>query len=169
MGTVELLIVLTSLARQRSGIDDDILLVVDDSVKLLCRKSEQITYLIGQGTEIPDVGHGNHQFNMAATLTAHFLLGHLNATTVADNALVAYALVLAACALIVTRRTKDALAEQTVTLRLIGAVVDGFGLGNLAPRILQNLLRRGETNGDLREIAFYFIISFESHRILILI
>ena len=169
MGTVEFLTLLVRLAGQRSGVDDDVLLVVDDGVELLGGKTEQITYLVGQGTEIPDVGHGNDELNMAATLTAHLLLGDLYTTAVADDAFVADALVLAAGALVVTRRTEDALAEQTITLWLVGAVVDGFGLGYLTPRVLQDLLRRGKTDGDLREIAFYFIISFESHRILILI
>src|SRR4029077_4219895 len=44
------------------------------------------------------------------------------------------ALVLAAVALPVLHGAEDALAEQAVALRLEGPVVDGLGLGDLAPR-----------------------------------
>ena len=59
-----------------------------------------------------------------------YLIG-LHTTAVADDALVTDALVLAAGTLVVLRRTEDALAEQTVTLRLVGTIVDGLRLCNL--------------------------------------
>ena len=85
------------------------------------------------------MGNGHHQFDVTTALTTHLLLCHLYAASVADDALVAYALVLAAGELVVAGRTKDALAEQTVALRLVGAVVDGLRLGNLAVRIFQDI------------------------------
>ena len=68
---------------------------------------------------------------MSDTLTTHLLLGNLNTATVADDTLVTDTLVLTAGTLVVLRRTEDALAEQTVALGLVGAVVDGLRLGNL--------------------------------------
>jgi hypothetical protein len=95
---------------------------------------------------------------MSATLTTYFLLSHFDTATVADNTLIADALVLTAGALVILRRTEDALAEQTVTLGLVGAIVDGLWLGNLAKRILKNLFRRCQSNGNLK--LFFIFESF---------
>jgi len=70
----------------------------------------------------------NHQLDVSHTLTTYFLLSDLYTATVADNALVTDTLVLTAMAFIVFNRTKNTLAEQTVTLRLIRTVIDGFRL-----------------------------------------
>ena len=85
--------------------------------------------------------HWHDELDVSGTLTAHLLLGNLNTATVADDALVANTLVLAAGALIVLRRTKDTLTEQAVALWLIGTVVDGLRFGNLAEAALEDVLR----------------------------
>ena len=87
------------------------------------------------------MGNGHHQLDVSAALTSHFFLSDLDAATVADDALVANALVLAASTLVVLRGTEDALAEQTVALRLIGTVVDGLRLGYFAKRVLKDFFR----------------------------
>ena len=112
--------------------------------------------------------HRHDKLDVSATLTTHFLLGHLNTTTVAHYAFVAYALVLAAGALIVACRTEDALAEQSVALRLVGAVVDGLGLCHLTEGILENFLRRSQPDSNLREIILYFCIFLKSHIFVVL-
>ena len=109
------------------------------------------------------MGHGNHQLDVAGALAAHFLLRNLDATTVADNALVTYALVFAAGTLVILGWAEDALAEQTVALGLVGAVVYGLRLGNLAERALQYLLGRSQSDGYLGEITLYLGIFLESH------
>ena len=119
------------LASQNTGLDDDIALVVDDSVKLLGGQAQQIAYLVRQGTEVPNVSHRYNEFDVTSALTANFLLSHLNTTTVADNALVTDALVLTTGTLVVLGRTEDALAEQTVALGLVGTIVDGLRLCHL--------------------------------------
>src|SRR5439155_16609553 len=78
---------------------------------------------------------------------------HLDATALADDPLVPDALVLAAVALPVLRRTEDALAEQAVALRLQGAVVDRLRLRDLARRPVADLLARRETNADRVELV----------------
>ena len=113
------------------------------------------------------MGDGNHQLNVAGTLTAHLLLGNLNTATVADNTLVTDALILAAGTLIVLCGTKDALTEQTVTLRLVGTIVDGLRLGNLTERTLENLLGRSQSYRYLGKVALYFCIFLESHIIIL--
>ena len=82
--------------------------------------------------------YGHNKFDVTGTLTTHLLLCHLYTATVADDALIADALVLATGALIVLCRTEDALTEQTVTLRLVGTVVDGLGFGNLSEAALED-------------------------------
>src|SRR3979411_454771 len=76
---------------------------------------------------------------------------HFDRALLADDALVLHALVLAAQALVVLDRPENARAEQAVTLRLEGAVVDGFRLLDLAVGPRQNLLRRRNRNPDLVE------------------
>ena len=88
---------------------------------------------------------------MAHALAAHARQRHLDRALLADDALVLHALVLAAQALIVLDRAKDARAEQTVAFRLEGAIVDGLRLFDLAVRPGQNLLRAGDRNPDLIE------------------
>ena len=68
-------------------------------------------------------------------------LGDLDAAAITHLALVTDALVLTAVALPVLGRSKNALAVQAVTLRLQGAVVDGFGLFDLAVAPSADLLR----------------------------
>ena len=113
-------------------VDDHVTLIIDYGVQLLCRHSEQISNLIGQAAEIPDVSYGHYQLNVSAALATHLLLGDFDTATVAHDTLIADTLVLAAVALVVLGRTKDALAEQAVALGLISAVVDGLRLQNLA-------------------------------------
>src|SRR4029077_16822785 len=88
------------------------------------------------------------QFDMAHALAPDPRQRHFDRALLADDALVLHALVLAAQALIVLDRTKNARAEQAVTLRLEGTIVDGLRLLELAERPGQNLLRAGERDPD---------------------
>jgi len=71
--------------------------------------------------------HGARELDVAHALAAHLGERHLDAALLADDAAVLQALVLAAEALVVLRRTEDLGAEKAVPLRLEGAVVDGLG------------------------------------------
>jgi hypothetical protein len=117
-------------------LDDYIALVVNHCVQLLGRQSQQVTYLIGQRTEIPYVYDRNDQSDMSTALTAYLLFRNFDTASVTYYALVANALVLTAAALIVLGRAKDALAEEAVTLRLVRTVIDCFGLQYFSIRIL---------------------------------
>ena len=74
------------------------------------------------------MGNGHYQFDVSAALTTYLLLSNLNTASVADDTLVTDTLVLDAMTFVVLDRTENALAEQTVTLRLIRTIVDGFRL-----------------------------------------
>jgi len=54
---------------------------------------------------------------------------------------------------------------KRITLGLVSAVVDGFGLEHLAMRILQDLVGRSQTDGNLGEIVLYLCIFLESHSV----
>jgi hypothetical protein len=86
---------------------------------------------------------------VAHALTPNLLPRHLDAAALADDALVADTLVLAAIALPVLRRTEDAFAEETVALRLERAVVDRLRLRYLAGGPVADLLagRKPDANG----------------------
>ena len=102
--------------------------------------------------EVPDVADRAGQLDVAHPLATDLRAGDLDAALVADDALVADALVLAAVALPVLGRTEDALVEETVLLRLERPVVDGLGLGDLALRPLPDLVRAGERDADRAEV-----------------
>ena len=111
---------------------------------------------LGDALEVPDVAHRSGQLDVAHTLTADLGLGHLDAAAVADLALITDALILAAVALPVLGRSKNALAVQTVALRLQGAVVDGLRLLHLAVAPVADLVRRGKADFDrIEDVVFH--------------
>ena len=93
--------------------------------------------------------NGCGQFDVAHTFTADFLQRHFNAAFLADNAAILHALIFAAQTFVILDRAKDTRAEQTVTLGLERAVVDGFGLFDLAIRPAEDTLGRGQRDLDL--------------------
>src|SRR5207237_48829 len=84
--------------------------------------------------EEPDVRHRHGDLDVAHTVAADLGQRDLDAAAIEDDAAVTDALVLAAVALPVLYRAENALAEQPVALRLERPVIDGLGLGDLAPR-----------------------------------
>ena len=78
------------------------------------------------------MGDRARELDVRHALTAHLRLRHFDATLLAHHAAVLQALVLAAQALVVLDRAEDLGAEQAVTLRLEGPVVDRLGLLDLA-------------------------------------
>src|SRR5690606_30575202 len=101
-----------------AGVDDDVVLVVDDLLEVLRLDPEEGGDLVREALEVPDVDDGDRERDVAHALAADRLLRHLDAAAVADDALVADPLVLPAVALPVLDRAEDLLAEQPVLLRL---------------------------------------------------
>src|SRR5581483_1919296 len=131
------------LARLFVYVGDDVLGEVQHLLQRARRHVEQEPDAAGRALHEPDVAHRRSQLDVAHTLAAHLGARHL------DAALVAHPLVLAAGALPVLRRPKDALAEQAVALGLERPVVDRLGLGDLAARPRPDLLgrRQRDPNG----------------------
>src|SRR5205823_9304463 len=124
-----------------------------DALQVLRRQVEQVPEPGRDALEIPDVRDGSGQLDVAHPVAANLAAGDLDAATLADDALESDALVLAAVALPVPRRTEDPLAEQPVLLRLQRAVVDGLRLLHLAVGPGTDLVRRRESDPELIEIV----------------
>ena len=141
------------VAVARVGVDrrDQVRREVDDLLEVLGRQVEQVAQARRDALEVPDVRDGRGQLDVAHPLTTHLGAGDLDAAALADDALEADALVLAAVALPVAGRTEDLLAEEPVLLRLEGAVVDGLGLLDLAVGPLADVVRGGEADAQLVE------------------
>src|SRR4029078_364172 len=107
---------------------DDIRGEVDDPLEVLGRQVQQVAQARRNTLEVPDVGDGRGQLDVAHAVAADLGTRDLHAAALTDDALEPDALVLAAVALPVPGGTEDALAEQAVLLRLPGPVVDGLRL-----------------------------------------
>ena len=135
-----------------AGIDDDVLLVVQDGAQRGDRKIEQQPHARRHRAVEPDVRNRSGQFDMAHAFAPYPEMGHLDAAAVADHAPIANRLELPAVALPFLGGAEDALAEQAVLLRAQRAVIDGLRLLDLAVGPGANLLGRRELDGDAFEV-----------------
>src|SRR3989344_1582694 len=94
------------------------------------------------------MGDGCHELDVAHALTTHDGARNLNTAFVADDALVADTLVLAAVTLVVLLGAEDLLVEEPVLLGALGAVVDGLGLGHFAVAPRKDALGGREPEGE---------------------
>jgi hypothetical protein len=85
---------------------------------------------------------------VAHPLTAHFLLRYFYAATVTHDTLIPDPFVLSAGTLIILNGTKNTLAEQAISFRLVGAVIDGLGLQHLAIAPFEDAVGGSQTDGD---------------------
>jgi hypothetical protein len=116
----------------RAGIGHDVILEVDDLLEVAGLHRQQVAETARHRLEEPDVHDRGRQVDVAHALAAHAAVRDLHAAAVADDALELRALVLAAGALVVALGSEDALAEETIALGTVGAVVDRLGLLDLA-------------------------------------
>src|SRR5438876_11627703 len=107
----------------------------------------------GQALEEPHMRARRCQLDVAKALTADFRQRDFHAALIADHSPVLHALVFAAEALPVGDRAENAGAEQTVALRLEGAIVDRLRFRHLAMRPAADFLRRGQADADSIEIG----------------
>ncbi len=109
---------------------------------------EQRSQSTGHGLEKPDMDDGRRELDMAHALASNARVRDLDAAAVADHALELHAAVLAAGALPIFLGPEDALAEEPVLFRTIGAVVDGLRLLHFAERPAPDVVRTGKPNFD---------------------
>src|SRR4029078_5656748 len=142
---------LAVLERRQAGLGHHVVLEVEDALEVAQRHVEQQADAGGQRLQEPDVRHRRGELDVAHALAAHLGERHLDAALLAGDAAELHALVLAAQALVVLDRSEDAGAEQPVTLRLEGAVVDGLRLLDLAVAPGADALGAGDRDADLVE------------------
>ena len=123
---------LATLKRRVAWIDDDVVLVVDDALKMTGAHVEHEADARGHALVEPDVRHRHGQLDVAHALATDAGEGHLDAATVTDDALVLDALVLSAGTLPVLGRTEDTLTEKATLLGLERPVVDRLRVLDLA-------------------------------------
>ena len=132
---------------------DDVEREVEDALEVSRADVEQDAEPRRRALEVPDVA------DRAASLMPHPLAAHLrardlDATLVADDALVSDALVLPAVAPPSPCRPEDALVEEAVLLRFERAVVDCLRLRDLAARRpTLDLIGRCQADPDRVEIV----------------
>ena len=133
---------------------------VDDLLELLGLElladlgaHEQVGQPRPGAAQVPDVDDRRGQLDVAHALAPHLGPRDLDAAALADDALEADALVLAAVALPVLGRTEDLLAEESVLLGLERAVVDGLGLLDLAVGPHADRVGGGQPDPELIEVV----------------
>jgi hypothetical protein len=140
----EAVLVLDDLAlldRRVAWIDDDVGLEVENASSSRSEMSSRWPMREGRPLKNQTCEQGEASSMWPRRSRRTLETGDFDAALVADDAAVLHALVLAAEALPVGDRSKDAGAEEAVALRLEGAVVDGLGLGDFAMRPAADLLR----------------------------
>ncbi len=127
---------------------------IEHTLNITQRHVEHHTETGWQGLEEPNVGCRRGQFNVPHAVATNLSQRHFDATLLADHATMLEALVLAAQALVILDRAKNLGTKQAITLRLEGAVVDGFRLLYFAVGPGTDLLGRSETNGNRVKFLF---------------
>src|SRR6185437_3067393 len=152
--------------RRLAGIGDDVVLEVDDFLDVAGLHVQQRAQSARQRLEEPDMNDRGGKIDMPHALAAHAAVSHLDTATIADDALVLRALVLAAGAFPVALGAEDALAEQAVLFGAVGTVVDGLGLLHLAERPRTNIVRAGKLNSDRAVVVNTIVDGFCHDRLL---
>src|SRR5581483_1743975 len=135
-----------------AGVDHDKGFEVQHPLQFAEGDVQQVADAAGEALEKPHMRAGAGQLDMPEALAADARKGYFDAALIADDAAVLHALILAAQALPVGDGTKNAGAEQAVALRLEGAVINRFRLGDLAVRPAPDFLRRRETDPNGIEV-----------------
>ena len=139
--------------RRFASLDHHVGLEVQHRFQLAQRDVENVADAAGQSLEEPHMRAGRSQLNVAEALTAYLGQRYFHAALIADHAAVLHALVFAAETLPVGYRPENAGAEQTIALRLEGAVVDGLRLGDFAVRPAADLFGRSQADADGVEVG----------------
>ena len=141
--TLRLFVELLEQAGARILVDPrhDVLREVQDALEVAGADVEKDAEPARRALEVPDVRDGARQLDVAHPLATHLGARHLDAALVADDALVADALVLAAVALPVSGGPEDALVEEPILLGPQRAVVDRLRLRHLTLGPVTNLVR----------------------------
>ena len=131
------------------GVDDHVILVINDALEIPGGHVENQADAGGHALEEPNVTNRHRQFDMAHALTANAGERHLDAAAIANDAAMLDAFVFAAGAFPVFYGTENTLAEQSAFLGFKGAVVDGLRVFDFPLRPRTDGLRRRDLNGHV--------------------
>ena len=146
---------------------DDLLELLGLELLLRLDAGEEVGQPRPGAAQVPDVHDGGLELDVAHAVTADLGPRDLDAAALADDALEAHPLVLAAVALPVPGRAEDLLAEEAVLLRTQRAVVDRLGLLHLAVRPDPDLVGGGQPDLELVEhvhIEHWFLLRVSCRR-----
>ena len=118
--------------RRVARINDEVILVINHALQVARGHVEDEADARRHAFEKPDVARGHGQFDVAHALAADAGERHFHAATVADDAAMLDALVLAAGTFPVLDGAENAFAEEAALLRLERTVVDGFRIFDFA-------------------------------------
>ena len=135
--------------RRFAGIDHEIILVVNNPLKVAGGDIHHQPDAGGHALEKPDMGHRHRQLDVAHALAPDARLGHFHAAAVADHAAMLDPLVLAAGTFPVLDRAKNPLAKKPALLWLECAVVDGLRVLDLTLGPRPDGLRGSHSDGDM--------------------
>ena len=138
--------------RRLSGIDDQVLFIIDDGFELARRHVEQQPEAGRHRLEEPNVRNGNGELNVPHAAAAFPRDRDLDAAAVADHAFVLDAFVFAAGAFVVAHGTENPLTEKPARLRLERAVIDRLRIFDFSVRPLADHVGRSERDGHVVEI-----------------
>ncbi len=130
--------------RRIARFNDNVIVIINNVLKVAQSHVEQKTHAARSGLEEPDVRDRNGQLNVSHAFAANAGQTHFNAATVADDPFMLDTFVFSATALPVLGRTEDAFTEKTALFRLKCTVVDRFGVFNLPETPGTNVLRRSQ-------------------------
>ena len=151
VGQLVVALVLVDPRDQVGGEVDDLLELLGLQLLLRLDAGEEVGQPRPGAAQVPDVHHRRLELDVTHPLAAHLRPGDLDAAALADDALEAHPLVLAAVALPVAGRSEDLLAEQAVLLRTQRAVVDRLGLLHLTVRPRLDVVGGGQPDLELVE------------------
>ena len=114
--------------RSATWIDNDKVLVINDALQSTRGHIKHEAQAGWHAFIEPNVRDGHGKVDVTHALTAHAGEGNLNTATVADDAFMLDALILAARAFPIACRTEDTLAEEAAFFRLKSAIIDGLGI-----------------------------------------
>src|SRR5262249_41615791 len=149
----------------QARLGDDVIFEIQDALEFFQRHVQQQADARGQRLHEPDMRNRRGELDMAHALAADFLKGDFDAALFADDAAIFHALVLASEAFVIADRTKDARAEQTVTLRLERPVVDRLRLLDFAEGPGTDAFRRGDRDANLIEALRLVLLIKDAHKV----
>src|SRR2546430_7586202 len=101
----------------RAGTDDGVRFVINNFLDILCRHAEDMTDLIRQRVEIPDMHDGHGKRDMPEAFAAHGFRRYFYSAAVANNTFVPDTFIFTAKAFPIASRSEDLLAKESVFFR----------------------------------------------------